>query len=404
MMAVMDFFPGKGCKQVLALTLLPVLLLSGCKKAEAPPQAPPPVPVTVAHPLQKQDMIDFDDFTARLSAVESVDIHAQVNGYLQKVNFKDGQEVKKGDLLFLIDPRPYQSIVDRLQAELERAQTNVALAENDFKRAQKLSSSNAISSEELDNRSKTLTSAQFAVKSATASLEAAKLNLDYTSVLAPIDGRLGRALVTVGNLVNGGGSTPTLLTTLVSVDPVYAYADVDEATVLKYQKLDREGLRKNNNGVISAALALGNTRAFEYEGSIDFINNTIDSGTGTLQIRAVFKNPKRELIVGQFGRLRVTASGKYTGLLIPDSALASDQDKKIVYVVTPEKTLQSREVVLGAIVDGLRVVRSGLKPEDLVVLDHLLILQPGMPVAPTEETIKAPNQNVETPAPTPAKS
>ncbi len=405
-MVVTDFVSRITCKQALAYAGIPLMLLvlSGCQQAnQGPPQMPPPQ-VTVAHPLQKEGMIDYDEFTARLSAVESVDIHAQVSGYLQKVNFKDGQEVKKGDLLCLIDPRPYQAIVDRVQAELDRARSQLELADNDFKRAQQLSQSKAISVEELDLRGKTWNEAQFAVKSAEASLEAAKLNLDYTRVEAPIDGRLGRALVTEGNLVNGGGTNPTLLTTLVSVDPVYAYADVDEATVLKYQQLDREGLRKNNNGVIPAALALGNTSAFAYSGSIDFINNTIDSGTGTLQVRAVFANPKRDLIVGEFGRLRVTGSGKYTGLLIPDYAIGADQEKKIVYVVGPDKTLQTREVVPGALEGGLRVIRSGLTADDEVVLDRLMILRPGMPVTPKEQPIVPPDSTAADPASQPGHS
>ncbi len=350
--------------------------------------AMPPPPVTVAHPLQKPDMIDYDEFTARLSATDSVQIHAQVSGYLQKVNFKDGQEVKKNDVLFIIDPRPFQAVVDRVEAELERAQTELVLADSDYKRAKDLSQSKAISVEELDSREQAWAGAQFAVKSAQASLETAKLDLGYTSVLAPIDGRVGRALVTEGNLVNGGGSDPTLLTTLVSVDPIYAYIDVDEATVMKYQELDREGLRKNNHGVIPATLALGNSDDFVHSGYIDFINNTIDSGTGTLQVRAVMPNADRSLIVGEFGRLRVTGSGKYTAYLVPDYALGVDQDKKIVYVVGAGNKIEEKEVVPGPLVEGLRVIRSGLSASDLVVLDRLMIIRPGMPVTPHEEPIK----------------
>jgi RND family efflux transporter MFP subunit len=370
--------------------LMATALLCGCHQAQQAPPAQPPPQVTVSHPVAKE-IVDYDEFTARLSAVNSVEIRARVNGYLQKVNFKDGAEVRKGDLLFVIDPRPYQAEVDRVQAELARAQTQHDLAENDFKRATDLFQTKAISAEELDTRSKNRAAADSAVKSAQANLETAQLNLAYTSIMAPIDGRLSRAMVTEGNLVTGDGKDSTLLTTLVSVDPIYAYADVDEATVLKYQELDRQGLRKNNNGFIPAELALGNSDAFLYKGVIDFIDNQIDSGTGTLHARAIFPNPDHNLIPGEFGRLRVTGSNKYTGLLIPDSAIGTDQDKKIVYVVGSDKTIQSKQVVPGKIVDGLRVIRSGLDASDLVVLDRLQIVQPGMPVTPKEEPIKPQN-------------
>jgi multidrug efflux system membrane fusion protein len=346
----------------------------------------PPPQVTVAHPVAKE-IIDFDEFTARLAAVNSVEIRARVNGYLQKVNFTDGAFVKKGDLLFVIDPRPFQAEVDRVQAELDRARTQVDLATNDYNRAQDLLKTKAISSEESDTRSKNLASANSAVKVAQANLETAKLNLDYTNIAAPIDGRVGRALVREGNLVVGDGNNSTLLTTLVTVDPVYAYADVDETTVEKYQKLDKEGLRKNNNGLVSAQLALGNSNDFSHQGHIDFIDNQIDAKTGTLPTRAVFSNEDHSLIPGQFGRLRIIGSGKYTGMLIPDYAIGVDQEKKVVLVVGADNTVSAKEVVPGQLIDGLRVIRSGLDASDLVVLDRLMMVHAGMKVAPKEEPI-----------------
>jgi multidrug efflux system membrane fusion protein len=370
------------------MAALLVFTLSGCQKAQAPAMgAPPPPQVTVSHPITK-DTVDYDEFTARVGAVDSVEIRARVNGYLDKVNFKDGAEVKKGDVLFIIDPRPFQADVDRYQADLDRAKTQVDLTQNDYKRAQDLFQNKAMSEEELDTRSKNYASALAAVKSAQAYLETAQLSLAYTNVLAPIDGRVGRALVTEGNLVTGDGKDSTLLTTLVSVDPVYAYADVDEATVLKYQELDKEGLRKNNNGLISAELALGNSNVFSHQGNIDFINNQIDSATGTLQARAIFPNADRSLIPGEFGRLRVIGSGKYKALLIPDYAIGVDQDKKIVFVVQADGTIATKEVVTGRLVDGLRVIRSGLDPGDLVVLDRLQIVHPGMTVTTKIEPIQ----------------
>ncbi len=388
-MLAANFFSGGKCKQALAFWVpsLVLLMLAGCKPAaqQAPP-APPTMSVKVSHPLAKE-IVDYDEFTARLSAVNSVEIRARVNGYLDKVNFTDGALVKKGDLLFVIDPRPYQADLDRAKASLETAKTQMALADNDNKRALELMQSKAISAEEFDRRSKALAVASAAVRIADANVETSQLNLAYTSILAPIDGRLGRALITEGNLVTGDAKDATLLTTLVSVDPIYAYIDVDEATVLKYQDLDRQGLRKNNNGHIPIDLALGNSETFAYKGSIDFIDNQIDSTTGTLHARAVIPNPDRNLIPGAFARMRVTGSGKYTGMLIPDFAISTDQDKKIVYVVGADKMIQTREVTPGRLMNGLRVIRSGLDETDLVVLDHLQMIRPGMPVSPQEEPL-----------------
>jgi len=359
--------------------------------------------VTVSHPIAKE-IIDYDEFTARLSAVNSVEIRARVNGYLDKVNFKDGAMVKKGDLLFLIDPRPFQAELDRNSAELERAQTQLALAENDYKRAMELFQNKAISAEEIDTRSKNRAGADAAVKVTQANVETAQLNLAYSKILAPIDGRVGRALVTEGNLVSGDGKDSTLLTTLVSVDPIYAYVDVDERTIIKYQQLDRQGLR-THNGSIPAELSLINENNFSRQGTMDFVDNQIDSTTGTLRVRGIFPNPDGVLIPGQFARLRLMGSGKYTGMLIPDYAIGTDQEKKIVYVVQPDKTIQARPVVPGQIVDGLRVIRSGLEATDLVVLDRLQILRPGMPVTPKEEQVKPPaaggTMSESTPAPHP---
>jgi RND family efflux transporter MFP subunit len=378
------------CKQVLASAgaSLVVLALAGCQQAAQKPPAMPPLQVTVGRPLPKE-IIDYDEFTARLSAVNSVEIRARVSGYLQKVNFKDGAEVKKGDLLFVIDPRPYQAELDRAQAEMAKAKTQLDLSENDFTRAQGLAQNKAISLEELDTRTKGRAGSAAAVQSAQADVETAQLNLAYTNILAPIDGRISLAMVTEGNLVNGGGAGgSTLLTTLVSVDPIYAYVDVDEANVLKYQELDKEKERETGDGSIPAMLALGNSMDFSHKGVIDFTNNVIDPTTGTLRVRAVMPNTDRSLIPGQFGRMRIIGSAKYTALLIPDYAIGVDQDKKIVYVVREDKTIQAKQIVPGQIVDGLRVIRSGLAPNDEVVLDRLQIVQPGMPVVPKEEPIK----------------
>ncbi len=404
-MMVADFILGTKCKQALAFAGAPLLLfaLSGCQPSgpKAPP-APPPPQVTVSHPLARE-VVDYDEYTARLSAVDSVEIRARVNGYLQKVNFKDGTEVKKGDLLFVIDPRPYQAELDRAQADLDRARTQLDLAANDNKRAADLLQTKAVSAEEADTRSKNLAVAAAAVKMAEANLETAQLNLAYTNVVAPIDGRVSRALVTEGNLVTGDAKDSTLLTTLVSVDPVYAYVDADEATVMKYQELDRLGLRQSaRKGPIPCELAVGNSTDFSHRGVVDFVDNQIDSTTGTLRARGVFPNPDRTLIPGEFGRLRVTGSGRYTGMLIPDYAIGTDQEKKIVFVVGPDNTVALRQVNPGQLVNGFRVIRSGLEASDWVVLDRLQMVRAGVTVAPKEEPIKLPEGTVFEPVADPA--
>ena len=378
--------PAQGRTLRHAGSVLLLALLCGCHPAAAPaPPAMPPPQVTVGHPLSKET-VDYDEFTARLDSIDSVDIRARVTGYLDKVNFKDGAEVKKGDLLFVIDPRPYQAQVDSAQAALDRARAQLDLAANDNKRALELFQSKAISAEELDTRSKNLTVSTSAVKIAEAAVETAKLNLEYTSISAPISGRVGRAMVREGNLINASGNESTVLTTLVSVDPVYAYADVDQATVVKYQKLDKDNAR--GYGQIVCDLAIGSSLDFNHHGTLDFVNNQIDPKTGTLSVRGVFPNPDRTLIPGMFGRVRVIGSGKYQAMLIPDYAIGTDQDKKIVFVVKPDNTIETRVIVPGPMVEGLRVIRSGLETSDLVVLDRLQVIRPGATVTPKEEAIK----------------
>jgi multidrug efflux system membrane fusion protein len=386
-----DFLGRKRSLRHAGGLLLLALALGGCHPAAQPaPPAPPPPEVAVSHPLAKE-IVDYDEFTARLGAVNSVEIRARVSGYLQKVNFKDGAEVRKGDVLFVIDPRPYQADLDSAQAALDRAKTQLDLAANDNRRALDLFRNKAISGEELDTRSKNLAVNNSSVKIAGAAVETAKLNLDYTNVLAPIDGRVGRAMVTEGNLVNASGNESTLLTTLVSVDPVYAYFDVDEAAVVKHQNLDKQGVgvRQSPDKVsIPCELAIGNETAFTHRGTVDFVDNQIDSKTGTLSARGVFPNPDRTLIPGEFGRVRAAGSAKYTGMLVPDYAISTDQDKKIVFVVGADQTVQPRQVAPGQLVDGLRVIRSGLEVNDWVVLDHLQVIRAGMTVTSKEEPIK----------------
>lgn len=356
-------------------------LLTGCGR-HAAQLTPPPPTVSVVQPVARE-IVEWDEYIGRLEAPESVEIRARVSGYLDKVHFKEGKEVKKGDLLFTIDPRPYQAEYDRADAEYQRAQSMAELALNDADRAKRLIATKAISEEDFDTKAKNYNSALAAVKSAKAAMESARLNLEFTEIHSPIDGRTSRAAVTAGNLVSGGvsGAGATLLTTVVSLDPLYCYVDVDERSILKYIKLRREGKRESAlDKPIPVEMALANEEGFPHVGQTDFVDNKIDPTTGTLRCRGVFPNPERTLGPGFFARMRVPGSGKYPALLIPDRALGSDQSQKFVYVVNAEKKVEFRPVKIGPMVDGLRVVSAGLKGGEQVVVEGLMRIRPGIVV------------------------
>ena len=282
------------------------------------------MPVTVNQPVAR-DVVEWDQYQGRLDAVESVEIRARVNGYLESINFKDGDEVKKGDLLFVIDPRPYQAELDRAQADLLQAQTRFELASNDLQRAGRLLKAKAISEEEADSRAKAERQAAAAIQSSAASVEVAKINMDYTRVTSPISGRIGRKMITVGNLVNSNQGESTMLATIVSMDPIYCYFDVDESAILKYQQLARAGQQDQlTDGKVRCEIELGNETAFPHKGLLDFVDNRLDPSTGTLRVRGIFANPDRILQPGFFVRARVPGSSKYPALLIPDLAVGTD--------------------------------------------------------------------------------
>ena len=357
------------------------LCAAGCKPKSgvAPPQPPT---VSVVQPVAR-DVVEWDEYIGRLESPESVEIRARVSGYLDKVHFKEGKEVKKGDLLFTIDRRPYKADLDRAAADYERAQSQAELAKNDADRAQKLILTKAISTEDYDTKVKTYTSAQAAEKSAKATLDLAMLNWEFTEIRSPIDGRTSRAAVTEGNLISGGvsGAGATLLTTVVSQDPLYCYVDVDERSVLKYIQLRREGKRESAlDKPIPVEMALSDEVGFPHKGFTDFVDNKVDPTTGTLHCRGVFPNPERVLGPGFFARMRIPGSGKYPALLIPDRALGADQTLKFVYVINAEKKVEFRPVKIGPLIDGLRVAKEGLKPGEPVIVEGLLRVRPGVVV------------------------
>jgi len=359
------------------------LMVTACGK-HASETAPPPPAVSVVQPIVRE-VVEWDDYIGRLESPETVELRARVSGYLDKIHFKEGKEVKKGDLLITIDARPYKADYDRADAEYQRALSQSELAKNDSERASRLIATKAISEEDFDTKVKTHTAALAAVRSARAATDSAKLNLEFTKIRAPIDGRISSALVTEGNLVSGGvsGAGATLLTTLVSLDPLYCYGNADERAILKYIRLSREGKRESARyKEIPAEMELADETGFPHKGYMDFVDNRVDPTTGTLRARGVFSNADHSLSPGFFARLRIPGSGKYPAMLIPDRALGSDQAQKFVYVVNAEKKVEFRPVQIGPIVEGLRVVRSGLKAGEQIIVEGLMRVRPGVVVNP----------------------
>jgi RND family efflux transporter MFP subunit len=331
----------------------------------------------------EREVVEWDEYIGRLESPENVEIRARVSGYLDKVHFKEGREIKKGDLLFTIDPRPYQAEYDRAEAERQRAESQAELAKNDAERAKRLIATKAISEEDFDTKTRSHTSALAALKAAQAAVDSAKLNLEFTEVRSPIQGRTSRAIVTEGNLISGGvsGAGATLLTTVVSQDPLYCYVDVDERSILKYIQLRREGKRGSAlDRPIPAEMALADEAGYPNKGFTDFVDNKIDPSTGTLRCRGVFPNPERALGPGFFARMRIPGSGKYPALLIPDRALGADQALKFVYVVDAGKKVEFRPVKIGPMIDGLRVVKEGLKAGEQIIVEGLMRVRPGVVV------------------------
>ena len=345
------------------------------------PAAPPLQAVTVA-PVPEREISEWDEFTGRLEAVDQVEIRPRVSGYIQRVTFTEGREVRKGEVLFQIDPRPYQAELARTQAELDRAKSAAALAANDVRRADPLVKAQAISREEYDSRTSAEAQGGASVKAAEAAVETARLNLEWTRVRSPISGRVSNALVTPGNLVEAG-QPATLLTTVVSLDPMYVYFDSDEQTYLRYAGRARNNGPNWRDGKLVVHLGLANEEGYPHEGRLDFVDNQIDPNTGTIRTRAVFSNKSRALTPGLFARVKLVGDHKRKALLVRDAAIGTDQDRKFVLVLGPGDSLVYRPVVAGRLVDGLRIIDSGLQPNEKVVVNGLMRVRPGMKVAPT---------------------
>jgi RND family efflux transporter MFP subunit len=368
-------------------TLWLFVLLAACQQPQAAPPPPPLPQVTVSRPVAR-DVVEWDEYTGRLEAVESVEVRARVNGYLESVHFTDGAIVQKGALLFVIDPRPYQEDFNRAAAALEQAMARYERTQKDLARAQQLVRARAISQEELDARAADRREAEEAVQAARAAVEAARLNVEFTQVRAPISGRIGRQLVTEGNLINGGTGQATLLTTIVSLDPVYGYFEVDERSYLKYSRLWRNGTRPGSRQAkIPVRLGLADETGFPRQGHLDFLDNRLDPNTGTMTGRAVFPNPDLALTPGLFARVRLPGSSRYEALLLPDETIGSDQTQRFAFVVNDQDTVEYRRVELGPVIDGLRVIREGLEPEDWVVVNGLQRVRTGVKVDPRKQAL-----------------
>ena len=372
---------------LLGALLLIADLLAGC--GDKPPAAGAgPPPVTVARPLEKK-ITEWDEYTGRFTAVETVEIRARVSGFIDSMSFKDGQIVKQGDLLFVIDPRPYRLAVEQAKADLERAQAKLDIATLDVTRATPLIQNQTLTGREFDTRKSTQRDAAGQVGSAQANLKQAELNLEWTEVRAPIAGRISDRRVDVGNLITGGQSGATLLTVIVSQDPIHFVFDGSEADFIHYLRLAAAGVRPSSRDVQNpVSVRLADETEYKHVGRMDFVDNAVNPKTGTIRGRAIFDNKDGLLTPGFFGRLRLFG-GERDAILIPDTAIASDQSRKIVFTVADDGLVGTKLVELGPIVDGLRIIRSGLAATDRIVIDGLPRARPGQKVKPEEGKITA---------------
>ncbi len=416
---------------VAALSIVGLSCLLGCSRQSSPPQNQQVPKVIVAKPLLKP-IVEWDEYTGRLDAIDSVEIRARVSGYLQSVHFEEGRLVNAGDLLYIIDPRPFeaalnaanaglaeadarlsesQSLLRQAESEQADAQAQLTLRDRQFDRASKLLAQRALAQEEVDIRESEqlqataafeaakaqvesakagIATANASIETAKANVQAAQLNLEYTQIRAPISDRISRRYVTEGNLISGGSSQSTLLTTIVSIDPIHCYFDADEQAFLKYARLSREGKRESSRDVKNPVyMSLIDEAGFPHRGHMDFVDNRIDPNTGTMRGRAIFPNGDSGLTPGLFAKLRLPGSGRYEAVLIPDSAVGSDQSEKYVYVINDEQLVERKLIELGPLSEGLRIIRSGLEGDETLVIRGLQRVSPGAKVETAQEEIAA---------------
>jgi multidrug efflux system membrane fusion protein len=358
-----------------------LLFCAGLCATSSLAQEQPKAPVTVAKPVVR-DVIDSDEFIGRFEAVDEVTLRSRVGGYLDQVDFTDGAMVNKGDKLFVIDQRPFQTALDIATSSQEVARSTLTFAEAEFSRTESLVQKGTLSVSTLDDRRRELQSAQANLRGTEASLARAKLDMEYTIIKAPLSGRIDRRLISVGNLVQ---ADQTALTTIVSLDPIDFYFDVDERRLLSYARVAREQGRnlQEGGGSLAVTVTIADSAEKPFAGKLDFAENRVDRETGTMRVRARFDNPKFILQPGLFGRVEVAASNTYQGILVPDEAIGSDQDQRIVYVVAEDGSVSTKQVRLGPRLYGYRVIREGLTGDETIVVNGLMRLRPGVIVDPT---------------------
>jgi multidrug efflux system membrane fusion protein len=367
-----------------AVAMVVLLTLAGCSEGPPPQRqggAPPPA-VTVANPT-KRAVVDQDEYVGRFVAIDSVEIRARVSGYLDRIDFTDGQMVKQGDLLFTVDKRPFQTTLDQAKANLAQSQANLAFTEADLQRGAALVKERTITEQTFDQRTQAKRVAEASVQAQQAAVRQATLDLEFTELRAPVSGRIGDRRVSPGNLVTGGTGTTTMLATIVSMDPIWFEFTFDEASYLRYERLAKDGreLASRDAGV-AVALKLLDEPDFKHKGRMDFVDNAIDRSSGTIRGRAVFSNLDGVFTPGMFARVQVPASPSYDALLVQDLAVGTEQDRKYVLVVDAENTVRIKYVTLGQVSGGLRVIKSGIEEGDRIVVNGLMRARPGVKVNP----------------------
>ena len=378
----------------IAAVIMIALALAACGQSQSQTKsAPPPAPqVTVAKPVTRQ-IADQDEYVGRFVAVESVEVRARVSGYLEAIHFQDGQIVRKGDPLFTVDRRPFETALAQAQASLEQARANLAFADADLKRAQSVVVGTVITQQTLDQRTQARRVAQANVAAQEQAVRQASLDLEFTELRAPVDGRIGDRRVSVGNLVTGGTAGTTLLATVESVDPIRFEFTLDETSYLRYARLAKDKADAADRGLaVPVRLKLIDEPSFAHVGRLDFVDNAISRSSGTIRARAVFANPDRTFTPGMFARLQMAAAAPADTLLVPEAAIGSEQVRKFVLVVDADDVARPKYVTLGPVVDGLRVV-AGIAPDDNIIVNGLIRARPGAKVAPHRQaTAAAPTQ------------
>jgi RND family efflux transporter MFP subunit len=376
----------RGSRDIVLLFVLATLVAS-CGEGQKQGGAPPPPAVTVAKPI-KRTITDFDEYVGRFTAINSVEVRARVSGYLDGVHFKDGQIVKQGDLLFTIDKRPFQNTLDQAKANRELANSNLVFTKADLERGQQLVRDKTITDQVFEQRAQAFRNAQALVNVNAAAVRQAELDIEFTELRAPVNGRIGDRRVSPGNLVTGGTSgNTTLLATIVSTDPIYFEFTYDEASLLRYEQMSKTGSDMAGRGAgEQVALKLIDENDFVHQGRMDFLDNVIDASTGTIRGRAVFANPNNIFTPGMFARVRVPGSSPYEALLVPDAAIGTEQARKFVLTVNADNTVVPKYVTLGQTTgDNLRAIKTGLGPDDRVIVNGLMRARPGQKVTPQEE-------------------